>query len=85
MLKRLSGLLPAEPLLEENPKWTALNEILKEIQLEIDGRSQEFPSVKTLVVADDDRTCHQLRQMLEVGARDFLLRLHQKTLDSAQQ
>nr|CAG4641558.1 EOG090X03DI [Eurycercus lamellatus] len=74
-----TSLESAEPVLEENPKWTALSEVMKEIEFEISGRGQEFPTIKTLIVADDDRTCHQLRQILELGSREFLLQLHHKT------
>ena len=64
----------AKPELEENPKWRALTEVMKEIELEIDSQKSEEapPSTKTLIVAQDDRTCHQLRQVLESGSRDFL-------------
>lgn len=74
-----------EPLLEENPKWTALKEIMKEIQSEIDSRPEgELPSYKTLIVTDDDRTCLQLRQILQTSSRQFLLSLYQKTQASHQ-
>lgn len=74
-----------EPLLEENPKWTALKEVMKEIQSEIDSRPEgELPSYKTLIVTDDDRTCLQLRQILQTSSRQFLLNLYQKSLASNQ-
>nr|CAG4636872.1 EOG090X03DI [Ceriodaphnia reticulata] len=64
----------AKPELEENPKWRALAEVMKEVQLEIDSQKSDevTPSTKILIVAEDDRTCHQLRQILESGSRDFL-------------
>lgn len=70
----------AEPVLEENPKWTALAEVMKEIQLEIDTQgSEEFPTSKTLIVAEDDRTCLQLRKILETGSQEFLQNLFLKS------
>lgn len=69
----------AKPDLEENPKWTALTEIMKEIRLEIDAQGEVFPSIKTLIVAEDDRTCHQLRQILESGSQDFLKKIFTKS------
>ena len=46
-----------EPVLEENSKWTALKEVMKEIELEVNNRPEgEMPSYKTLIVAEDDRT-----------------------------
>jgi len=71
-----------EPLLEENPKWTALTEVMKEIQSEMDSRpgGGELPSWKTLIVAEDDRTCLQLKQILQVGSRQFLSNIHHKSI-----
>lgn len=70
----------AEPVLEENPKWTALVEVMKEIQLEIASQgSEDFPTSKTLIVAEDDRTCLQLRKILEMGSREFLQSLFFKS------
>ena len=69
----------AKPELEENPKWKALAEVLKEVQLEIAVLGEQFPSIKTLIVADDDRTCHQLRQILESGSDEFLQKIFTKS------
>ncbi len=71
----------AKPDLEENPKWRALAEVMKEIQLEIDSQKSDevAPSTKTLIVAEDDRTCHQLREILKSGSRDFLETLFKKS------
>lgn len=73
------ALSSAKPELEENPKWIALAEVLKEIRLEIAVQSEQFPSIKTLVVAEDDRTCHQLRQILESGSKEFLQKIFTKS------
>lgn len=52
---------------------------MKEIRLEIDAQGEVFPSIKTLIVAEDDRTCHQLRQILESGSQDFLKKIFTKS------
>ncbi|XP_046635751.1 DNA repair endonuclease XPF-like [Daphnia pulicaria] len=69
----------AKPELEENPKWIALAEVLKEIRLEIAVQGEQFPSIKTLIVAEDDRTCDQLRQILESGSKEFLEKIFKKS------
>ena len=73
---------PPTLLLEQNPKWTALLEVVKEIRLELEKEENDplLPTTKTLIVAEDDRTCHQLRSILETGTTEFLLKLHQKAL-----
>ena len=73
---------PPTLLLEQNPKWTALLEVVKEIRLELEKEENDplLPTTKTLIVAEDDRTCHQLRSILETGTTEFLLELHQKAL-----
>lgn len=74
----------AEPVLEENPKWTALHEVIKEIRQEIaDRQIEDASSIKTLIVADDDRTCYQLRQILDLGSHKYLLMAHQKSVAAA--
>lgn len=52
---------------------------MKEIRLEIESLGDVFPSVKTLIVAEDDRTCHQLRQILECGSQEFLQKIFTKS------
>nr|CAG4638335.1 EOG090X03DI [Cyclestheria hislopi] len=70
---------PSDPLLEENPKWTALMEVVKEIKEEIENQPEpQVPSNKILIVTDDDRTCVQLRQILDCGSRTVLEKLFQK-------
>lgn len=73
------SLSSAKPELEENPKWIALAEVLKEIRLEIAVQGEQFPSIKTLIVAEDDRTCDQLRQILESGSKEFLEKIFKKS------
>lgn len=74
----------AEPVLEENPKWTALHEVVKEIRQEIaDRQIEEASSIKTLIVAEDDRTCYQLRQILDLGSHKYLLMAHKKSVVAA--
>ena len=52
--------------LEECPKWTALKEVLEEIEVDCRSIDQEFGSVRILVVAHDDRTCNQLKSVSQV-------------------
>lgn len=49
----------SEPMLEENSKWKLLSDILDEIQQDTLASDQS----KVLVVASDDRTCNQLREV----------------------
>ncbi|KAL5021200.1 hypothetical protein ScPMuIL_000355 [Solemya velum] len=68
-----------EPPLEGCPKWEALSAILKEIE-DDDPASDRLDQRKVLVVANDDRTCSQLRQYLTEGCRSLLVHLYNKSL-----
>lgn len=60
--------------------------MIKEIQQEITDRKTveaDGDAIKTLIVADDDRTCFQLRQILDFGSHKYLLMAHQKSLIAA--
>jgi len=62
------------PILEENPKWQLLSNVLKEIESTRD--SPEFGgSGQTLVMVRDERTCMQLQEYLAVGGKPMLERL----------
>ncbi len=52
------------PILEENPKWHLLTEVLKEIE-EASGGS----GGQTLIMVKDERTCMQLQEYLAVGGK----------------
>ena len=53
---------------------------MKEIQIEIESIGQDtFPTLKTLIVTEDDRTCLQLRKIIECGSREFLQNLFSKS------
>ncbi|XP_030852545.1 DNA repair endonuclease XPF [Strongylocentrotus purpuratus] len=67
-------------LLEENPKWRMLSEVLEEIRQENTGDT----SGRVLICASDDRTCAQLREYLCDGSYALLQRLYQKTLGAGQ-
>lgn len=58
------------PILEENPKWHLLTEVLKEIE-EASGGS----GGQTLIMVKDERTCMQLQEYLAVGGKRMLERL----------
>uniref|UniRef100_A0A8D1VDZ8 DNA repair endonuclease XPF n=1 Tax=Sus scrofa TaxID=9823 RepID=A0A8D1VDZ8_PIG len=70
-----------ELVLESNPKWEALTEVLKEIEAENKESEALGGPGQVLICASDDRTCSQLREYLAVGAEAFLLRLYRKTFD----
>ncbi|XP_005350394.1 DNA repair endonuclease XPF [Microtus ochrogaster] len=70
-----------ELVLESNPKWEALSEILKEIEAENKGSEALGGPGQVLICASDDRTCCQLRDYLTMGAEAFLLRLYRKAFE----
>jgi len=56
--------LSSEPRLEENPKWAALRDVLDEIDEENKRlATEDQPQQRVLVVAVDDRTCSQIKQV----------------------
>lgn len=68
---------------EENPKWTEIGNILKEIKEELKtaGVSKDsLPSEKVLVVTRDERTAGQVRDYLTMGSDQVLGRLYNKCL-----
>ncbi|KAB0394992.1 hypothetical protein E2I00_007502, partial [Balaenoptera physalus] len=70
-----------ELVLESNPKWEALSEVLKEIEAENTESEALGGPGHVLICASDDRTCSQLREYIAVGAEAFLLRLYRKTFE----
>lgn len=59
---------------EPCPKWKALSEILKEVQIHMTKIDHEFETSKqVLVLTYDGRTCAQLRNYLTMGASEYLL------------
>ncbi|XP_014771689.1 DNA repair endonuclease XPF [Octopus bimaculoides] len=70
------------PDLEIPPKWTGLSEILAEIQNENAELDPDFGRGKILIVAEDDRTCNQLREFLSRGGKNTLASLYNKYLAS---
>ena len=69
---------------EENPKWLALIEILKEIKGELESNgcdlTESFPSEKVLVLTWDDRVAQQLQDVLTIGPKALLLRMFNRSL-----
>ncbi len=59
-----------EPLLEECPKWGVLKEILEEIETDVKEDDQQGiaqqGAPRVLVAAQDDRTCNQLKEVLDI-------------------
>uniref|UniRef100_A0A493TZY4 DNA repair endonuclease XPF n=1 Tax=Anas platyrhynchos platyrhynchos TaxID=8840 RepID=A0A493TZY4_ANAPP len=71
--------LKRELVLESNPKWEALREVLNEIANE-NKNSEDFGGPgQVLICASDDRACAQLREYITDGAEAFLTRLYNKT------
>ncbi|KAM3916765.1 DNA repair endonuclease XPF isoform 1-T2 [Leptodactylus fuscus] len=68
-----------ELILESNPKWEALSEVLKEIEMENKNSDALGGPGRVLICASDDRTCAQLREYLAVGAEALLMRLYNKS------
>ncbi|XP_053221893.1 DNA repair endonuclease XPF [Podarcis raffonei] len=68
-----------ELILESNPKWEALGEVLKEIETENANSEALGGPGRVLICASDDRTCAQLKEYITVGAEAFLTRLYNKT------
>uniref|UniRef100_A0AAR2LUK8 DNA repair endonuclease XPF n=1 Tax=Pygocentrus nattereri TaxID=42514 RepID=A0AAR2LUK8_PYGNA len=66
-----------ECVLEKNPKWEALTEVLQEIEQE-NSRSEHEPG-HVLICASDDRTCAQLKEYIQRGADSLLNRLYSRT------
>ncbi|KAG9334989.1 hypothetical protein JZ751_006212 [Albula glossodonta] len=65
-------------VLEKNPKWEALSEVMQEIEKE-NSQSENSPG-RILICASDDRTCAQLREYLTRGAESLLGRLYSRTI-----
>uniref|UniRef100_H9G7T2 DNA repair endonuclease XPF n=1 Tax=Anolis carolinensis TaxID=28377 RepID=H9G7T2_ANOCA len=68
-----------ELVLESNPKWEALTNVLKEIEAENENSEALGGPGRVLICASDDRTCAQLKEYITVGAEAFLTRLYNKT------
>ncbi|NXG53984.1 XPF endonuclease, partial [Psilopogon haemacephalus] len=71
--------LKRELVLESNPKWEALREVLKEIENENNNSEDLGGPGQVLICASDDRACAQLRECITAGAEAFLTRLYNKT------
>ncbi|KAJ1097508.1 hypothetical protein NDU88_002626 [Pleurodeles waltl] len=68
-----------ELVLESNPKWEALTEVLKEIENENKNSEALGGPGRVLICASDDRTCAQLKEYITGGAEALLMRLYNKT------
>ncbi|XP_035261096.1 DNA repair endonuclease XPF [Anguilla anguilla] len=67
-----------ELVLETNPKWEALSEVMQEIERE-NSQSENNPG-RVLICASDDRTCAQLKEYITKGAESLLARLYTRTI-----
>ncbi len=67
---------------ESNPKWKALNEILREIHKEVEkvDDSEYVLSDKVLILTYDERTSSQLQQLLSIGEEALMVTMYNKNL-----
>lgn len=65
-------------VLEECPKWSALSDIMKEIEEENEQAGDLGPG-RVLIAAEDDRTCSQIKEYLCCGGNALLTRLFNKS------
>eukprot|EP01087_Luapelamoeba_hula_P023275 TRINITY_DN8522_c0_g1_i1.p1 TRINITY_DN8522_c0_g1~~TRINITY_DN8522_c0_g1_i1.p1 ORF type:complete len:734 (-),score=91.37 TRINITY_DN8522_c0_g1_i1:433-2613(-) len=82
------GQVQYELVLEENPKWSLVKQVLEEIEAE-----QKKHGGVVLIAVADDRTCTQLSDYLRLGGRQMMLSLfaqdflrktfYQPTVDTA--
>ncbi|XP_078274426.1 DNA repair endonuclease XPF [Rhinoraja longicauda] len=68
-----------ELVLEMNPKWEALSEVLTEIKRENEPSEELTDSGHVLICGSDDQTCAQLKEYISIGAEDLLKKLYNKT------
>ncbi|XP_007426369.1 DNA repair endonuclease XPF [Python bivittatus] len=68
-----------ELVLESNPKWDALGEVLKEIEGENANSEALGGPGRVLICASDDRTCAQLKEYITIGPKAYLTKLYNKT------
>ncbi|XP_064605253.1 DNA repair endonuclease XPF-like [Liolophura sinensis] len=66
------------PILEQCPKWEALSEILAEIEEENVKQGLSSSQGRTLIAAEDDRTCTQIKDYLCEGGSTILARMYNK-------
>ncbi|XP_067100525.1 DNA repair endonuclease XPF isoform X1 [Osmerus mordax] len=76
--QKSSAEVKRELVLEKNPKWEALTEVLQEIEKE--NKSSEHEPGRVLICASDDRTCAQLHEYISRGAESLLTRLYTRTI-----
>ncbi|XP_058796659.1 DNA repair endonuclease XPF [Phymastichus coffea] len=57
---------------EPNPKWTALTEVIMEIRHDM-AKKKKDDAEKILILTQDSRTCSQLKNLLTMGGKEYLL------------
>ncbi|KAG0345703.1 hypothetical protein BG005_001192 [Podila minutissima] len=62
------------PILEELPKWNVLSEIMDEVEAEMHHAPQPEGQDTVLIMAQDQRTCSQLRRYLSTPKTDATTR-----------
>lgn len=61
--------------LEENPKWKVLSEVLDEVEQEVRTNKNPMIRGRVLILANDDKTCTQLRHILCKGSKKMLTKI----------
>nr|CAD7202391.1 unnamed protein product [Timema douglasi] len=74
-------LLDVDP--EPSPKWMALTEVLKEINVtaKVKLEGSTGGTDKLLILVEDNRICEQIKQYLTLGAKAMLLRLYERAFN----
>nr|CAD7406806.1 unnamed protein product [Timema cristinae] len=68
---------------EPSPKWMALTEVLKEINVtaKVKLEGSTGGTDKLLILVEDNRICEQIKQYLTLGAKAMLLRLYERAFN----
>lgn len=63
-----------ELLLEENPKWIALREIVSEVLEELKSLDEPLSANRILIVANDSHTCDQIKEVSSNNTTSHFIR-----------
>nr|CAD7434989.1 unnamed protein product [Timema monikensis] len=68
---------------EPSPKWMALTEVLKEINVtaKVKLEGSTGGTDKLLILVEDNRICEQIKQYLTLGAKAMLLQLYERAFN----
>ncbi|KAF4523777.1 hypothetical protein B566_EDAN009009 [Ephemera danica] len=77
---RLCGSSDSNSEPEVNPKWTTLFDVLTEINGNLRKQPEGNQNETVLILTEERRTCHQLKQFLTLGASSVLAKLTKAVL-----